>query len=69
MRCPICKRETTWEGNPWRPFCGERCRLIDLDNWLAGRYRISSPAGESESEERQDSAGSEVGERDGNGGH
>ena len=33
----------TWEGNPFRPFCSERCKLIDLDNWLAGRYRISAP--------------------------
>lgn len=48
MRCPICKRETTWEGNLFRPFCSERCKLLDLDNWLAGRYRISTPPGEPE---------------------
>jgi len=40
MRCPICKKPTTWEGNPFRPFCSERCKLIDLDNWLSERYRI-----------------------------
>jgi uncharacterized protein len=44
MRCPVCRRETFAEGNPFRPFCSERCRLIDLDNWLTGRYRISTPA-------------------------
>lgn len=43
MRCPVCKRETIFEGNPFRPFCSERCKLIDLDNWLSGRYRISTP--------------------------
>lgn len=43
MRCPICRKNVTWEGNPFRPFCSERCKLIDLDNWLAGRYRISAP--------------------------
>ncbi len=43
MRCPICKKPVTWEGNPFRPFCSERCKLIDLDNWLSGRYRISAP--------------------------
>ena len=42
-RCPICKRETRFEGNPFRPFCSERCKLIDLDNWLGGRYRVSTP--------------------------
>jgi len=31
-------------GNPYRPFCSERCRLIDLDNWLSERYRISTLA-------------------------
>jgi endogenous inhibitor of DNA gyrase (YacG/DUF329 family) len=42
MRCPMCKRETTREGNPFRPFCSERCKLIDLDNWLSERYRIAA---------------------------
>ncbi|MGH9327303.1 MAG: DNA gyrase inhibitor YacG [Terriglobia bacterium] len=42
MCCPICKKETKRQGNPHRPFCSERCRLIDLDSWLAGRYHISS---------------------------
>jgi endogenous inhibitor of DNA gyrase (YacG/DUF329 family) len=41
MRCPVCKRETAWKGNPFRPFCSERCKLIDLGNWLAERYRIN----------------------------
>ncbi len=44
MRCPTCRRETTYEGNPFRPFCSERCQLIDLDNWLSERYRIPAAA-------------------------
>jgi endogenous inhibitor of DNA gyrase (YacG/DUF329 family) len=40
MCCPICRKETTYQGNPYRPFCSERCRMLDLDNWLSGRYRI-----------------------------
>ncbi|MBI1983855.1 MAG: DNA gyrase inhibitor YacG [Acidobacteria bacterium] len=44
MRCPICRRETTWEGNPFRPFCSERCQLLDLANWLSERYRVSASA-------------------------
>ncbi len=43
MRCPICKWETLYAGNPYRPFCSERCRWLDLDNWLSERYRISTP--------------------------
>ena len=46
MRCPICKQPVTDKGNPFRPFCSERCNLIDLENWLEGRYRVPDAAGE-----------------------
>jgi endogenous inhibitor of DNA gyrase (YacG/DUF329 family) len=29
-----------WEGNPHRPFCSDRCRVLDLAAWAEGRYRI-----------------------------
>ncbi len=41
VKCPTCSKETAWEDNPHRPFCSERCRLIDLGQWLEERYRIS----------------------------
>jgi hypothetical protein len=40
VRCPTCRRECAWEDNPHRPFCSERCRLLDLSNWIGERYRI-----------------------------
>lgn len=40
LKCPTCGRETEWEGNPFRPFCSERCKLIDLGKWLTEQYRI-----------------------------
>ncbi|MFO0774516.1 MAG: DNA gyrase inhibitor YacG [Nitrospiraceae bacterium] len=40
MRCPTCRAETTWQDNPTRPFCSERCKLIDLGRWASERYRI-----------------------------
>lgn len=40
VRCPKCRAEVSWEENPHRPFCSERCRLIDLGAWSEGRYRI-----------------------------
>jgi endogenous inhibitor of DNA gyrase (YacG/DUF329 family) len=40
VRCPICRTEVPWEENPHRPFCSERCRLMDLGAWAGGRYRI-----------------------------
>ena len=48
MRCPICKQETRFEDNPYRPFCSERCQLLDLGNWLEGRYRIPDTPGAEE---------------------
>jgi hypothetical protein len=41
IRCPICKKETPWDGNEYRPFCSERCRLIDLGKWASDEYRIA----------------------------
>lgn len=40
VRCPTCRTEVSWEENPHRPFCSERCRLIDLGAWAEDRYRI-----------------------------
>ena len=49
MKCPICRQNVNWEGNPNRPFCSERCRLIDLGNWATGQYSL--PAEETNTEE------------------
>jgi uncharacterized protein len=43
LKCPICKKDVKL-GDPDFPFCSERCRLIDLGNWSAEKYRISAPA-------------------------
>ncbi len=51
ITCPLCKNITTWEENPWRPFCSERCRLIDLGKWASGEYRIEGNEDDKEEEE------------------
>ncbi|MBS0168934.1 MAG: DNA gyrase inhibitor YacG [Nitrospira sp.] len=43
-RCPECQGPTTWEGNRWRPFCSERCQLIDLGAWAGEQYRVAGPS-------------------------
>lgn len=40
--CPICKKKTVWKENPHRPFCSERCRMMDLGNWADGSYSVES---------------------------
>lgn len=43
-RCPHCLGPSKWEDNPYRPFCCERCRMIDLGHWLKGDYRMPDDA-------------------------
>jgi len=40
VKCPTCQRELEWEHAPFRPFCSERCRLIDLGAWLSEQRAI-----------------------------
>jgi endogenous inhibitor of DNA gyrase (YacG/DUF329 family) len=36
VKCPTCGRQTDWsEQSSFRPFCSERCKLIDLGAWLS----------------------------------
>jgi len=39
--CPQCKKPARYnKDNPWRPFCSERCRLIDLGQWANESYQL-----------------------------
>ena len=38
--CPRCGESTQWEDKPIRPFCSERCKLIDLGAWASDEYRL-----------------------------
>ena len=41
IHCPQCNVTIRWStDNPYRPFCSERCKLIDLGQWATGSYRI-----------------------------
>jgi hypothetical protein len=40
VKCPRCGTVVEWQGNEWRPFCSERCKLIDLGAWASEEYRI-----------------------------
>jgi len=42
--CPICRKPTDSESHADFPFCGERCKLLDLGNWASEKYVVSSPA-------------------------
>lgn len=41
VSCPTCGKPVRWEpASRYRPFCSERCKLIDLGDWASERHRI-----------------------------
>jgi uncharacterized protein len=52
VKCPTCRRPVEWTpDSAYRPFCSERCRLIDLGAWFDEKHRIpdESPGATDES--------------------
>ena len=47
VKCPTCGKMIEWsEENRFRPFCSERCKLIDLGQWATEAYKIPTAEGE-----------------------
>jgi len=41
VSCPACGSPVAWtEASRWRPFCSQRCKLLDLGDWAAERHVI-----------------------------
>jgi endogenous inhibitor of DNA gyrase (YacG/DUF329 family) len=41
VKCPTCQKPVIWnDTSPQRPFCSERCKLIDLGEWASETHRI-----------------------------
>jgi endogenous inhibitor of DNA gyrase (YacG/DUF329 family) len=44
VTCPQCKGESVYAPrNPYRPFCGERCKDLDLGAWASESFRVPAP--------------------------
>jgi endogenous inhibitor of DNA gyrase (YacG/DUF329 family) len=59
VKCPQCQEEFNYYKSEFRPFCSERCKMVDLGHWLDGSYSIAAEdqtenAEESDSETGQD---------------
>lgn len=39
-KCPECGKQIEWQDNQWRPFCSERCKLIDFGRWANEEYLV-----------------------------
>jgi uncharacterized protein len=44
VSCPTCQREVAWATARYRPFCSERCRLLDFGAWLSGQRALPGEA-------------------------
>ena len=41
VKCPSCGKETEYDAeNEFRPFCSERCKLIDFGAWADEEYAL-----------------------------
>lgn len=62
MKCPTCGQPAEWQNNPNRPFCSERCKLIDFGKWANEEYRV--PGEEMPLAENDEKAAGPTPERD-----
>ncbi len=52
VNCPRCQAPVAWSASaPFRPFCSERCKLMDLGAWATEKYRVAAPDNAATSEE------------------
>ena len=55
LACPICNKTIYWTDEyPFRPFCSDRCRLIDLGKWASEGHRIPGEKVDLDGDEERD---------------
>ncbi len=58
VRCPTCGGDSVYAPeNPWRPFCSERCRSVDLGAWASEGYRVPATRPELDPDDPDGSGG------------
>jgi hypothetical protein len=66
VRCPTCRAPVA-KGARFFPFCSERCRWVDLGNWLEEKYRIPTEPDPAQSEREKGGADASGDEAEGEG--
>ena len=58
VACPRCAAPVRWgPESPFRPFCSERCKMIDLGAWANEEYRVAVKAQDEDPDERSAAPG------------
>jgi endogenous inhibitor of DNA gyrase (YacG/DUF329 family) len=52
VNCPQCKKKFNYYESEFRPFCTEKCKLIDLGLWLSESYGVPVPESQLTPEEQ-----------------
>jgi endogenous inhibitor of DNA gyrase (YacG/DUF329 family) len=56
VKCPVCRRPVPWTAEQkFKPFCCERCKLIDLGEWAMEEKRIPGESLDMENDSDEDS--------------
>lgn len=55
VKCPQCSLEFFYYSSDFRPFCSERCKMVDMGMWLEEAYAIKGPSHEPYIEELDES--------------
>lgn len=50
VKCPECSKEFNYYSSEYRPFCSEKCKMVDLGMWLTENYTVASTEPLSESD-------------------
>ncbi|MFG1482845.1 DNA gyrase inhibitor YacG [Halobacteriovorax sp. HFRX-2_2] len=50
VKCPECSKEFDYYSSEFRPFCSEKCKMVDLGMWLTENYTVASQEPLSESD-------------------
>lgn len=62
VKCPHCQTPFVYQDSAFRPFCSEKCRLVDLGHWLDGSYAVPvAPATPEEAQQLEDALGAREG--------
>lgn len=51
VKCPTCEKQFSYYTSEFRPFCCEKCKLIDLGHWFKESYKVPSKEGEIQKDE------------------
>ncbi len=51
VSCPTCQKQVIWNAQQlFRPFCSERCKLIDFGEWAANEKFIPGESVQTETD-------------------